>query len=137
LKPQSDPTASFVVEGYTTEMQNLMQTGFPQQYKGENIFQISLYDNEKKEYLFDQAERFNAFNFNKFENWSCNSGYQSIIIRGNEVKRGYSCKDARLGTLDSGFSIFYRPKLCTTQTCVSSADSKIPKYNVEKFKIIT
>ncbi len=137
LKPQSDPTASFVVEGYTTEMQNLMQTGFPQQYKGENIFQISLYDNEKKEYLFDQAERFNAFNFNKFENWSCNSGYQSIIIRGNEVKRGYSCKDARLGTLDSGFSIFDRPKLCTTQTCVSSADSKIPKYNVEKFKIIT
>jgi hypothetical protein len=127
LKPQSDPTASFVVSGYTDEMINLMQTGFPQQVNGEELYQIALYDREGKEYLFDQAERFNAYGFNKFQGWNCNSGYQSAIIRGNEIKRGYSCKDLRLGSLTDGFELFKEPGICITPSCVSSADSKIPK----------
>ena len=126
LKPQSDPTASRVVDGYTDEMITLMQTGFPQQAEGEDIYQIALYDNDK-EYLFDQAERFNAFGFNKFQGWTCNSGYQSVIIRGNEVKRSYSCHDTPLGTLTEGFNLFKEPRRCITPSCVSSADSKIPK----------
>jgi uncharacterized Fe-S cluster-containing radical SAM superfamily protein len=126
LKPQSDPTASGIVDGYTEEMINLMQTGFPQKSQGEEIYQIALYDNNNKEYLFDQAERFNAFGFNKFQGWSCNSGYQSVIIRSNEVKRSYSCHDQILGTLDK-FELFKNPQLCITPNCVSSADSKIPK----------
>jgi len=77
--------------------------------------------------LFDQAERFNAFGFNKFANWTCNAGYQSVIIRGNEVKRSYSCHDAPLGNIITGFELFKEPKLCITPACVSSADSKIPK----------
>ena len=32
LKPQSDPTASFIVDGYTDEQKELMQQGFPQQF---------------------------------------------------------------------------------------------------------
>ncbi len=128
LKPQSDPTASFVVDGYTEEMINLMQTGFPQRNQGEELYQISLYDDTGKEYLFDQAERFNAFGFNKFKNWTCNSGYQSVIIRSNEVKRSYSCHDQPLGTLTEGFKLFDSPRVCVTETCVSSADSKIPKW---------
>lgn len=127
LKPQSDPTASRVVEGYTEEMINLMQTGFPQQANGEEIYQIALYDNTGTEYLFDQAERFNAFGFNKFQGWNCNSGYQSVIIRSNEVKRSYSCHDQPLGTLTGGFELFKEPTKCITPSCVSSADSKIPK----------
>jgi len=127
LKPQSDPTASFIVNGYTKEMVSLMQTGFPQRAQREEIYQISLYDDNNKEYLFDQAERFNAFGFNKFQGWSCNSGYQSIIIRGNEVKRSYSCQDRPLGNLIEGFKIFSEPNICITPSCVSSADSKIPK----------
>jgi hypothetical protein len=127
LKPQSDPTASRVVDGYTEEMIHLMKTGFPQQALGEEVMQIALYDSYENEYLFDQAERFNAFNFNKFQGWSCNSGYQSVIIRGNEVKRSYSCHDSPLGTLDSGFNLFTNPQPCITPSCVSSADSKIPK----------
>ena len=127
LKPQSDSTASFIVDGYTDEMISLMRTGFPQHAIGEDIYQIALYDNEGREYLFDQAERFNAFGFNKFKGWVCNSGYQSVIIRGNEVKRSYSCHDKSLGTLTDGFKLFDRPKICTTPSCISSADSKIPK----------
>ncbi len=127
LKPQSDPTASFVVDGYTEEMINLMQTGFPQQINGEDYYQIALYDDQNNEYLFDQAERFNAYGFNKFRDWSCNSGYQSVIIRGNEVKRSYSCHDDPLGTLSEGFELFKEPMKCVTNSCVSSADSKIPK----------
>jgi hypothetical protein len=128
LKPQSDPTASGIVDGYTEEMIHLMQTGFPQQTYGEEVYQIALYDIDNKEYLFDQAERFNAFEFNKFTGWSCNSGYQSVIIKGNEVKRSYSCHDQSLGMLTEGFNLFSQPMLCTTPSCVSSADSKIPKY---------
>lgn len=128
LKPQSDPTASFVVEGYTEEMINLMQTGFPQQSTGEHIYQVSLYDKAGREYFFDQAERFNAFGFNRFQGWMCNSGYQSVIIRGNEVKRSYSCHDSPLGTLTEGFNLFSEPQICITPSCVSSADSKIPKW---------
>jgi len=126
LKPQSDPTASTVVDGYTEEMIHKMQTGFPQRSNGEDTYQIALYDYNDNEYLFDQAERFNAFGFNKFQGWGCNSGYQSVIIRSNEVKRSYSCHDVALGTLDR-FELFKEPQLCITPSCVSSADSKIPK----------
>lgn len=128
LKPQSDPTASFVVSGYTDEMINIMQTGFAQKVEDEDLYQIAMYDADGKEYLFDQAERFNAFNFNKFQGWCCNSGYQSVIIRSNEVKRSYSCHDQLLGTLTGGFELFRQPKTCITPSCVSSADSKIPKH---------
>jgi organic radical activating enzyme len=127
LKPQSDPTASRVVDGYTDEMINLMQTGFPQKVGEEEVYQIALYDKNDTEYLFDQAERFNAFGFNKFSGWNCNAGYQSVIIRSNEVKRSYSCYDQPLGTLTEGFQLFDAPKACVTPSCVSSADSKIPK----------
>jgi len=126
LKPQSNPTASAVVDGYTEDMMHKMREGFPQRANGEETYQIALYEDNGTEHLFDQAERFNAFGFNKFTNWSCNSGYQSVIIRGNEVKRGYSCKDQILGDLKS-FELFKTPQQCTTPSCVSSADSKIPK----------
>jgi len=125
LKPQSDPTASTVVDGYTEDMIHKMQTGFPQKLQDEDVFQIRLNDGVK-DYYFDQAERFNAFGFNKFKDWTCNSGYQSVIIRGNEVKRSYSCHDVPLGTLEQ-FELFKEPQRCTTPSCVSSADSKIPK----------
>ena len=127
LKPQSDPTASHIVSGYTDEMIQAMQTGFPQKVDGEEIYQIALYEQDGTEHLFDQAERFNSFGFNKFQGWSCNSGYQSVIIRGNEVKRSYSCHDLPLGTLEDGFTLFNEPTKCITSSCVSSADSKIPK----------
>jgi len=127
LKPMSNPTASGIVEGYTEDMIHKMQTGFPQCANGEEVYQIALYDPNNVEYLFDQAERFNAFGFNKFTNWSCNSGYQSVIIRSDEVKRGYSCHDTPLGTLTGGFDLFKNPQPCSTPNCVSSADSKIPK----------
>jgi uncharacterized Fe-S cluster-containing radical SAM superfamily protein len=127
LKPQSNPTASGIVDGYTEDMINKMQIGFPQRANGEDTYQIALYDATGKEYLFDQAERFNAFGFNKFQGWDCNAGYQSVIIRGNEVKRSYSCHDQILGTLTDGFELTTNPRLCVTPSCVSSADSKIPK----------
>ena len=127
LKPQSNESASAIVDGYTEEMIEIMQTGFPQKAYETELYQIGLYDKFDNEYLFDQAERFNAFGFNQFTNWHCNSGYQSVIIRGSEVKRGYSCNEKPLGTLEKGFSLFTKPVLCITNRCVSSADSKIPK----------
>jgi organic radical activating enzyme len=127
LKPQSNPSASAVVDGYTEDMIHKMQTGFPQRANGEEIYQIALYEIDGTEYLFDQAERFNAFGFNKFTNWSCNAGYQSVIIKGTEVKRSYSCHDVPLGNILTGFELFKEPKRCITPSCVSSADSKIPK----------
>jgi len=126
LKPQSDPTASFIVDGYTEEMITLMRTGFPQRVSEEEVYQIKLND-EIKDYYLDQAERFNAFGFNRFQDWTCNAGYQSIVVRENEVRRAYSCKEMPLGTITEGFKIFDKPKHCVTETCVSSADSKIPK----------
>ncbi len=126
LKPQSDPTASFVVNGYSEEMIRIMQQEFQQNVDGEQLYQIRLSDGNR-DYFMDQAERFNAFGFNKFTDWSCNSGYQSVIIRGLEVKRGYSCHDVPLGNILEGFSLFKEPVKCSTPSCVSSADSKIPK----------
>jgi len=125
LKPQSNETASAIVDGYTEDMIDKMRTGFPQRAQGEDIYQIRLSDGDK-DYYFDQAERFNAFGFNKFQGWSCNSGYQSVIIKGTEVKRSYSCHDQPLGTLEN-FQLFTKPTTCVTPSCVSSADSKIPK----------
>jgi len=122
LKPQSNDTATAIVDGYTPEMIKIMQ----EDYKQQEGFQIRLTDGQQ-DYYIDQAERFNALGFNSFTNWYCNSGYQSMIIRGNEAKRAYSCHDTLLGTLDTGFELFKNPKICKTPRCVSSADSKIPK----------
>jgi hypothetical protein len=130
LKPQSDLTASHIVDGYTEDMIYKMRTGFPQHASEQEVLQVKLIDNDDKVWYLDQAERFNAFGFNQFEGWKCNSGYQGIVIRGNEVKRSYSCKDANLGTLENGFRIFTYPVICTTPRCVSSADSKLPKEKI-------
>ena len=127
LKPQSDPTASRVVDGYSDEMINKMRTGFPQHFNDTDVLQVKLIDSKNKVWYLDQAERFNAFGFNKFAGWTCNAGYQGIVIRENEVKRSYSCHDERLGTLTEGFTLFTEPRVCTTPSCLSSADSKIPK----------
>lgn len=129
LKPQSNDTASAVVEGYTDEMVRIMQTEFQQELQGEQVYQVRLTDGTDNYYV-DQAERFNALGFNKFPGWSCNSGYQSVIIRGTEVKRGYSCHDNNLGNILTGFDLFKQPQKCITPSCVSSADSKIPKQKI-------
>jgi organic radical activating enzyme len=121
LKPQSNDTATAIVDGYTEDMISIMKNDFEQQ----EGYQIRLTDGVQ-DYYIDQAERFNALGFNKFAGWSCNSGYQSVIIKGIEVKRGYSCHDAHLGTLEK-FELFKTPQKCITSTCVSSADSKVPK----------
>lgn len=160
LKPQSDPTASRVVDGYSQEMLDLLHNGMPQRdytaIKASNAgaqrpkpkislgqmsinngddasvpatMQVELEDDEGNKYFFDQAERFNAFNFNKFKGWTCESGYRSIVIRepDGSVKRSYSCWDKPLGYIETGFDLFPEPQECITPTCVSSADSKIPK----------
>ena len=149
LKPQSDPTASFVVDGYTPRMLEVLHNGMPQQdfteKKREVIrpkskfkhriaengqhYQIEMKDKHGKTWRLDQAERFNAFGFNKFKDWTCSSGYRSIIIRepDGHIKRSYSCSDAPLGHIQTGFSLFDQPMPCISESCVSSADSKIPK----------
>jgi len=121
LKPQSNESASAVVEGYTQDMIDIMQNDFEQQ----EGYQIKLTDGTQ-DYFVDQAERFNALGFNQFDGWTCNSGYQSVIIKGNEVKRAYSCHEEPLGKIEK-FTLFSSPKKCVTTRCVSSADSKIPK----------
>ena len=135
LKPQSDPTASFVVDGYTEDQIEKMQTKFPQiipdQYKDMiPLLQMYFEDAKGNDYGLDQAERMNAFGFNKFKDWTCSAGYQSCVIRGVEVKRAYSCSEEPLGTLTDGFTLFKTPSKCITDTCVSSADSKIPKVKI-------
>tara|TARA_Y100001978_G_scaffold199942_1_gene215256 strand:- start:832 stop:1404 length:573 start_codon:yes stop_codon:yes gene_type:complete len=163
LKPQSDPTASWVVSGYTDEQMKLLHNGMPQRAyteekrvwadrpkpnlsklpstspdTGEKIpphFQVEFEDKRGKKWYMDQAERFNAFNFNKFKGWNCNAGYQGIIIRepdGN-IKRSYSCRDEPLGHIETGFTLFKDPAPCITDSCVSSADSKIPKVKNENY----
>jgi len=160
LKPQSDPTASKVVDGYTKEMLNKLYNGMPQRGYTETKrhyigrpkprfampkdteesndvsvpahFQVEFKDSKGKRWYMDQAERFNAFNFNKFKGWLCNSGYQGIIIRepDGSIKRSYSCSDVPLGNIETGFKLFANPMPCITESCVSSADSKIPKRKV-------
>lgn len=125
LKPQSNDTATAIVEGYTSEMISIMQNDFEQQHG----YQIRLTDGINNYYI-DQAERFNALGFNKFNGWNCSAGFQGLIIRGNEVKRGYSCKEESLGTLEN-FNLLKQPIACVTPSCVSSADSKMPKYKNE------
>lgn len=157
LKPQSDPTASRVVSGYTDDMLKRLWNGMPQRgytdvkrkqeerpkpaFKIPNPelgvndtgvpwnMQVELRAKDGKKWYMDQAERFNAFNFNKFKGWVCNAGYQGIIIRepDGSIKRSYSCNDTPLGHIETGFKLFNQPMPCMTESCVSSADSKIPK----------
>lgn len=125
LKPQSNLTADAIVDGYTDEMIQLMRTGFPQTVNDAELYQVRLTDGINNYYI-DQAERFNSLGFNRFKSWNCNAGFQSVVIRGNEIKRAYSCKEQGLGTLND-FELFNSAMPCVTETCVSSADSKIPK----------
>jgi hypothetical protein len=157
LKPQSDPTASKVVDGYTEDQMKALWNGMPQRAYTESKrtwnarpkptfevpfdtvgtndksvpghLQIEFTDSGGKKWYMDQAERFNAFGFNKFKGWECNSGYQGIIIRepDGSIKRSYSCQDVPLGNIETGFKLFSKPQKCISINCVSSADSKIPK----------
>ncbi|MFN8792567.1 MAG: radical SAM protein [Bdellovibrionales bacterium] len=97
------------------------------------IMQLEMVDRRGRKWYLDQAERLNAFEFNNFKGWICSAGYRSIIIRepGGVVKRSYSCHDQPLGSIDSGFQLFDQLKPCVTPSCVSSADSKIPKRRAE------
>jgi organic radical activating enzyme len=158
LKPQSDPTASKVVDGYTKEQLATLHNGMPQRNftavkskvnrpkpkislakmsidRGDDasvpqIMQVEFEDNTGQKWYMDQAERFNAFNFNNFKGWNCESGYRSIIIREPDgaIKRSYSCSDKPLGYIETGFKLFDSPTPCISDACVSSADSKIPKF---------
>lgn len=67
--------------------------------------------------------------YNKFKGWSCNAGYQGIIIHepDGSIKRSYSCDDAPLGNIETSFKLFNKAMPCITNSCVCSADSKIPK----------
>lgn len=93
------------------------------------LLQLELEDERGQTWYLDQAERLNAFGFNRFKDWICSAGYRSIIIREPDgaVKRSYSCHDQPLGFIQSGFQLFPEPQSCITESCVSSADSKIPK----------
>ena len=127
LKPQSNPTATKVVDGYTKRQLDILhnESQTPQ-------MEIELIDSKGIVHEMDQAERFNAFNFNEFKGWICSSGYRSIIIREpcGSIKRSYSCSDIPLGNIQTGFKLFDKPMPCITDNCVSSADSKIPKRKV-------
>jgi len=158
LKPQSNPNATKIVDGYTDKMLEILYNGMPQRgfteskrkyverpkptfvkrpdpiYWEENKnvpqhFQVEFRDTEGKFWFMDQAERFNAFEFNNFKDWECSAGYRSIIIRepDGSIKRSYSCADEPLGFIDKEFELFDRPMPCLSNSCVSSADSKIPK----------
>ena len=132
LKPQSNETASRIVDGYTEEQIEKLMKQFPNRYiDGKQLMQVRLEDAKGNDYGIDQAERMNAFGFNRFKGWTCNAGYQSVVIRGNEVKRAYSCSEQPIGTLTEGFKLFDTARPCVTETCVSSADSKIPKVKHE------
>jgi len=159
LKPQSDPTASRVVDGYTREQLQRLHTGMPQRAYTEikkkiqrpsptfnlppntqvpdsgsvpQSFQVEMTDDAGNKWFMDQAERFNAFNFNNFRGWMCESGFRGIIIRepDGSIKRSYSCSDQPLGNIETGFRLFDSPRVCQSNACVSSADSKIPKHKV-------
>ena len=92
-------------------------------------FQVELTDFQGKSYFIDQAERLNSLRFNRFQGWECSSGFRSLIIREPDglIKRSYSCCDKPLGHIETGFRLFSKPEPCRTLSCVSSADSKIPK----------
>ncbi len=162
LKPQSDPTANFVVSGYTDEQMKQLHNGMPQRayteskrvwndrpkpkfkipphVTGENDsrvpahMQVEFTDKYGEKWYMDQAERFNAFGFNNFKGWECNSGFQGIVIRepDGSIKRSYSCTDTPLGNIETGFKLFDRPMECISPNCVSSADSKLPKRIIWK-----
>ena len=74
--------------------------------------QVEFEDSKGKKWYMDQAERFNAFNFNKFKGWDCTSGFKGIIIRepDGSIKRSYSCADEPLVILKVGSS--YLTNLC-------------------------
>jgi len=129
LKPQSDPHANHVVEGYTKDQLDILHNGMPQEYNKKQFMQVELTDEDGKAWFMDQAERFNAFNFNCFKGWECSSGYRSIIIREpcGSIKRSYSCPDKPLGNIETGFKLHEKVTECISESCVSSADSKIPK----------
>jgi organic radical activating enzyme len=163
LKPQSNPSATKVVEGYTPDMLKKLHNGMPQRdytlarlekmglqsqrpkanfaVRNKQDFekakvmgapqqmQVELIDKNGKHWFMDQAERFNAFEFNQFKGWKCSAGFQGIVIRepDGHIKRSYSCHDEPLGHIEKGFEIFTEPQNCITPSCVSSVDSKMPK----------
>ena len=130
LKPQSNPFAEFILPDYTQDQLDVLHNGMKQEENSKApLMNVRMEDDKGKIWYVDQAERFNAFHFNKFKGWECASGYRNIILREpcGSIKRSHSCNDEPIGHIETGFKLFNKPKICITATCVSSADSKIPK----------
>lgn len=131
ILPQKHKTRSAVIDGFTNEMLNLMQTSFPRKNIDGKLYQMMLFDKNNNEYLLDYSERFNAYGFNKFKDWDCIAGFQSIIVTGNEIRRGFSCHDKSIGTL-SNFKLFNLAKKCiTSSSCSCAADLSLPKWKYD------
>lgn len=95
---------------------------------------MELVDDKGRKWYLDQAERFNAFQFNKFKGWRCSAGFQGLVIRepAGDFKRGHGCRDIPLGNIETGFQIFDAPKPCITPSCVISVDTKMPKHKEKR-----
>lgn len=129
LKPQSDPYAEFVVE-YTQDQSDILHNKMKQKDGKMPAMRVRMKDDENNTWYLDEAERFNAFDFNNFKGWECASGYRNIIIREpcGSVKRSHSCNEPAIGHVETGFKLHDKPQVCVSSTrCVSSADSKVPK----------
>ena len=142
LKPQSDKNCQHIVDGYTPAMLEAMRHNFidhqptlqrpkprHEPLPGRVTAIIELGAEDSVTYI-DHAERIQADGFKSFTGWQCNAGFQSIVIRepGGIIRRGFSCHDAPLGTIDGGFQLFANPTPCVTDRCRSTFDLKIPKH---------
>lgn len=113
---------------YTDEQWDIIWNSFPRHSKQQYIFEMT--DKDGNVYLVDNAERALGLKFNRYKGWLCDAGYRSIILtepKGN-IMRHFMCNDSPLGHIDTGFKLYDKPRVCTTEICGSCADCKIPKY---------
>lgn len=131
VKPQKCKTGDELLIGsYTDEMKEILKRGFPLGELGPDqpLNGIRLYDKEGTIHYIDHAERLNSLDKNVFTGWTCEAGYRSVTIRGNNVIRAHSCADKYLGTVTDGFELFKEAKPCISKICITSTDSKLTKW---------
>lgn len=130
LKPMSDTNAEYILM-YSKEQYDIMKTGFPRidDKNKKPDMQVVMLDDENKRWYMDQAERFNAFDFNNFAGWKCVAGYRTMMIRepGGVIRRCCSNPE-ELGNIETGFKLHDKATICHSTKCVSSLDTKLPKF---------
>jgi hypothetical protein len=90
-------------------------------YKIDHNYNLIATDSCGDQYLM-YANRLHYEKLDHWQDWSCNAGYDCILIEGNLQVYSAQCENDFLGTLFEDFQLLDQPTVCRLPRCTNCTD---------------